>query len=174
MTSIGPAALFLSVFPYACIDIVFHSSQIPSSLSEATIVVPGVKESVVKALLDFLYTGEMWVERKDTADLQLLIETLQIDPNLISVDTLEEKEAADDEAKKEEKEKDSSAKSESAAEGESDETEEKAAREEQSSAPTTTKARKRPPESDSPEDAKEDDGGGDVSSPQPPTKKSKE
>ena len=31
----------------------------------------------------------MSVERQDTADLQLLIETLQINPNLISVDMVE-------------------------------------------------------------------------------------
>ena len=57
-----------------------------SSLSESTLVVPGVRPSVVEALLDFLYSGEMRVRRADTADLQLLIETLQIDPELISVD----------------------------------------------------------------------------------------
>ena len=44
----------------------------------------------MKALLDFLYTGEMSVERGDTADLQLLIETLQINPNLITVDHAED------------------------------------------------------------------------------------
>lgn len=60
--------------------------EVPQSLPEATVLVPGVKESTVKALLDFLYTGEMSVEREDTADLQLLIETLQINPNLITVD----------------------------------------------------------------------------------------
>ena len=38
--------------------------------------------------LDFLYTGEMKVYREDTSDLQLLIETLQIDPELISVDVI--------------------------------------------------------------------------------------
>ena len=53
-------------------------------------MVPGVKEAIIKALLDFLYTGEMSVEREDTADLQLLIETLQINPNLISVDMVED------------------------------------------------------------------------------------
>lgn len=53
-------------------------------------MVPGVKDTIVKALLDFLYTGEMSVEREDTADLQLLIETLQINPNLISVDMVED------------------------------------------------------------------------------------
>ena len=59
--------------------------QVPPSLPEATVLVPGVKESTVKALLDFLYTGEMSVEREDTADLQLLTETLQINSNLIDV-----------------------------------------------------------------------------------------
>jgi hypothetical protein len=38
--------------------------------------------------LDFLYTGEMKVYREETSDLQLLIETLQIDPELISVDVI--------------------------------------------------------------------------------------
>lgn len=57
-------------------------------MAEATIVVPGVQEKVVAALLDFLYTGEMTVDREDTADLQLLIDTLQIDPELIHVDTI--------------------------------------------------------------------------------------
>ena len=46
---------------------------------------------VVSALLDFLYTGEMTVDREDTADLQRLIETLQIDPDLITVDIVEQK-----------------------------------------------------------------------------------
>merc|ERR1712029_635820 len=63
-------------------------SEVPASLPEATILVPGVRRRVVKALLDFLYTGEMKVEREDTAELQLLIETLQIDPGLISVECL--------------------------------------------------------------------------------------
>ena len=72
----------------------------PASLAEATIVVPGVPERVVTALLDFLYTGEMTVDREDTADLQVLIENLQIDPSLISVDTKEE---AEEKKKTEEK-----------------------------------------------------------------------
>lgn len=78
-------------------------------------MVPGVRESVVSALLDFLYTGEMTVVRSDTADLQLLIETLQIDPALISVDTLKEKpeehqqEAKDAEDEAEAKEEDEGA-----------------------------------------------------------------
>lgn len=59
--------------------------EVPSSLSEATVVVPGVKEPIVSGLIDFLYTGEMKVERRDTADLQRLIEALQIDRNLIDV-----------------------------------------------------------------------------------------
>merc|ERR1719150_3616190 len=62
--------------------------DIPQSLPEATILVPGVKRNVCQALLDFLYTGEMKVYREDTSDLQLLIETLQIDPELISVDVI--------------------------------------------------------------------------------------
>jgi len=65
-------------------------SDIPQSLPEATILVPGVKKRVVSALLDFLYSGEMKVEREDTAELQLLIETLQIDPSLISVQCLDD------------------------------------------------------------------------------------
>merc|ERR1719461_2664284 len=73
-----------SVSPF--LKLVF--SDIPSNLSEATILVPGVKKRVVKALLDFFYTGQMVVERADTSDLQLLIDTLQIDPGLISVDTV--------------------------------------------------------------------------------------
>ncbi len=66
-------------------------AEIPSSLAEATILVPGVKQRVVKALLDFLYTGQMTVERQDTSDLQLLIDTLQIDPGLITVDAVTNK-----------------------------------------------------------------------------------
>ena len=50
---------------------------------------------VVSALLDFLYTGEMTVDRCDTADLQRLIETLQISPDLISVDVIVEKPSED-------------------------------------------------------------------------------
>ena len=73
-----------SVSPF--LKIVF--SEIPSSLPEATILVPGVKQRVVKALLDFFYTGQMTVERQDTSDLQLLIDTLKIDPGLITVDAL--------------------------------------------------------------------------------------
>jgi hypothetical protein len=65
--------------------------EVPSSLSEATILVPGVKQTVVKALLDFLYTGQMTVERQDTSDLQLLIDTLQIDPGLITVEAVKTK-----------------------------------------------------------------------------------
>merc|ERR1712083_731652 len=61
--------------------------------SEATILVPGVQKRVVKALLDFFYTGQMTVERQDTSDLQLLIDTLQIDPGLITVDTMPEVES---------------------------------------------------------------------------------
>jgi len=44
---------------------------------------------VVNALIDFLYTGEMIIPRSDTADLQRLIETLKIDPELITVDVIE-------------------------------------------------------------------------------------
>ena len=73
-----------SVSPF--LKVVF--SEIPSSLPEATILVPGVKQRVVKALLDFFYTGQMTVERQDTSDLQLLIDTLKIDPGLITVDAL--------------------------------------------------------------------------------------
>ena len=73
-----------SVSPF--LKLVF--SDIPSNLSEATILVPGVKKRVVKALLDFFYTGQMIVERGDTSDLQLLIDTLQIDPGLITVDAV--------------------------------------------------------------------------------------
>ena len=50
---------------------------------------------MVSALLDFLYTGEMTVDRCDTADLQRLIETLQISPDLISVDVIVEKPSED-------------------------------------------------------------------------------
>lgn len=83
-----------SVSPF--LKLVF--SDIPSNLSEATILVPGVKKRVVKALLDFFYTGQMVVERTDTSDLQLLIDTLQIDPGLITVDAVTQeqpKEATD-------------------------------------------------------------------------------
>ena len=63
-------------------------ADLPQNHSEATILVPGVPRRVVKALLDFFYTGQMTVERQDTTDLQLLIDTLQIDPGLITVDTV--------------------------------------------------------------------------------------
>ncbi len=66
--------------------------ETPPALSESTLVVPGVRASVVEALIEFLYSGEMRVRRADTADLQLLIETLQIDPELISVEEEEEEE----------------------------------------------------------------------------------
>jgi hypothetical protein len=78
--------------------------------AEPTVVLPGVPERVVAALLDFLYTGEMRVEREDTADLQNLIDTLQIDPQLISV---EEEELAEDGTDNESaKDKEATAKSE--------------------------------------------------------------
>ena len=63
--------------------------DIPYKLPEATILVPGVKKRVVKALLDFFYTGQMTIERADTSDLQLLIDTLKIDPGLITVDAIQ-------------------------------------------------------------------------------------
>ena len=69
-------------------------ADLPQNHSEATILVPGVHRRVVKALLDFFYTGQMTVERQDTTDLQLLIDTLQIDPGLITVDTVSKKEQA--------------------------------------------------------------------------------
>ena len=73
-----------SVSPF--LKLVF--ADLPQNHTEATILVPGVHRRVVKALLDFFYTGQMTVERKDTSDLQLLIDTLQIDPGLITVDTV--------------------------------------------------------------------------------------
>ena len=73
-----------SVSPF--LKLVF--AELPQNHTEATILVPGVQKRVVKALLDFFYTGQMTVERQDTSDLQLLIDTLQIDPGLISVDTV--------------------------------------------------------------------------------------
>ncbi len=73
--------------------------ETPPALSESTLVVPGVRPSVVEALLDFLYSGEMRVRRSDTADLQLLIETLQIDPELISVEEEAEEEEEDNKQK---------------------------------------------------------------------------
>ena len=73
-----------SVSPF--LKLVF--ADLPQNHSEATILVPGVQRRVVKALLDFFYTGQMTVERQDTTDLQLLIDTLQIDPGLITVDTV--------------------------------------------------------------------------------------
>jgi len=73
-----------SVSPF--LKLVF--ADLPQNHSEATILVPGVQKRVVKALLDFFYTGQMTVERQDTSDLQLLIDTLQIDPGLITVDTV--------------------------------------------------------------------------------------
>jgi len=63
--------------------------DIPYNLPEATIFVPGIKKRVVKALLDFFYTGQMTIERADTSDLQLLIDTLKIDPGLITVDAVQ-------------------------------------------------------------------------------------
>ena len=75
--------------------------EIPATLPEATILVPGVKQSVVKSLLDFFYTGSMTIDREDTSDLQLLIDTLKIDPGLITVDALPRNNA--DHAKEEEK-----------------------------------------------------------------------
>merc|ERR1719203_1972467 len=79
-----------SVSPF--LKLVF--ADLPQNHSEATILVPGVHRRVVKALLDFFYTGQMTVERQDTTDLQLLIETLQIDPGLITVDTVSKNEQA--------------------------------------------------------------------------------
>lgn len=81
-----------SVSPF--LKLVF--ADIPSSLAEATILVPGVKKGVVKALLDFFYTGQMTVDRQDTSDLQLLIDTLQIDPGLITVDAVQKEDHKDD------------------------------------------------------------------------------
>ena len=63
-----------SVSPF--LKLVF--AELPQNHTEATILVPGVHKRVVKALLDFFYTGQMTVERQDTSDLQLLIDTLQI------------------------------------------------------------------------------------------------
>jgi len=77
-----------SVSPF--LKLVF--ADLPQNHSEATILVPGVHRRVVKALLDFFYTGQMTVERQDTTDLQLLIDTLQIDPGLITVDTVSNRE----------------------------------------------------------------------------------
>lgn len=74
-----------SVSPF--LKLVF--SDLPANHTEATILVPGVRQRVVKNLLDFFYTGQMTVDRQDTGDLQLLIDTLQIDPGLITVDTVE-------------------------------------------------------------------------------------
>ena len=74
-----------SVSPF--LKLVF--SDLPANHTEATILVPGVRQRVVKALLDFFYTGQMTVERQDTSDLQLLIDTLQIDPGLITVDAVD-------------------------------------------------------------------------------------
>merc|ERR1712051_250413 len=79
-----------SVSPF--LKLVF--ADLPQNHSEATILVPGVHRRVVKALLDFFYTGQMTVERQDTTDLQLLIDTLQIDPGLITVDTVSKNEQA--------------------------------------------------------------------------------
>ena len=62
--------------------------EVPASLSEASIVVPGVPPGTVQALIDFLYTGEMVIEREAAADMQKLVETLQIDPSLISVEEM--------------------------------------------------------------------------------------
>ncbi len=72
-------------------------ADLPASLTEATVVVPGVKNEIVAGLLDFLYTGEMKVERADTADLQRLIEALQIDRSLIDVDAVQEEEEKEEE-----------------------------------------------------------------------------
>ena len=85
----GPLVLG-SVSPF--LKLVF--ADLPQNHSEATILVPGVHRRVVKALLDFFYTGQMTVERQDTTDLQLLIDTLQIDPGLITVDTVSKNEQA--------------------------------------------------------------------------------
>ena len=89
--------------------------EVPSSQSEATIVVPGVGPRVVRALLDFLYTGEMRVARADTADMRRLIETLQINPDLISVDSVGEDSSDEDDSdeEKEEEEEDKEKKAES-------------------------------------------------------------
>jgi ribosomal protein S24E len=76
-----------SVSPF--LKLVF--SDLPANHTEATILVPGVCKRVVKNLLDFFYTGQMTVDRQDTSDLQLLIDTLQIDPGLITVDAVEAK-----------------------------------------------------------------------------------
>merc|ERR1711935_1159742 len=81
-----------SVSPF--LKLVF--ADLPQNHTEATILVPGVHKRVVKALLDFFYTGQMTVEREDTSDLQLLIDTLQIDPGLITVDTVSQVESNPD------------------------------------------------------------------------------
>lgn len=44
---------------------------------------------VVSSLIDFLYTGDMIISRDDTADLQRILDILQINPSLISVDTIQ-------------------------------------------------------------------------------------
>ena len=86
--------------------------EIPATLPEATILVPGVKKSVVKSLLDFFYTGTMTIDRQDTSDLQLLIDTLKIDPGLITVDALPRNNA--DHAKEEEEKEEHEAETSSA------------------------------------------------------------
>lgn len=83
-----------SVSPF--LKLVF--SDLPANHTEATILVPGVRQRVVKALLDFFYTGQMTVDRQDTSDLQLLIDTLQIDPGLITVNAMPESKGKENES----------------------------------------------------------------------------
>ena len=68
--------------------------SLPLGLPHFTLIVPGVDKAVVDTLIDFLYTGEMKLERGHTHHLQELVNALQIDPENVRVETSDKERAA--------------------------------------------------------------------------------
>ncbi len=59
--------------------------ELPQGLMEFTLVLPGVKRSLMAILVDFLYTGKMSVARTNSAELQQLVRVLKIDPDNVTI-----------------------------------------------------------------------------------------
>jgi len=66
-------------------------SSLPSGLPHVSLLVPDVRKELMQQLIDFIYTGVMKLSQLNTTELQKLVTLLQIDPQNVGIDAVDEK-----------------------------------------------------------------------------------
>jgi len=69
-------------------------SSLPPGLPHVTVLLPDVRRELLQQLIDFIYTGVMQLSQSSTLELQQLVTLLQIDPQNVGVDVVDEKRSA--------------------------------------------------------------------------------